>query len=233
MIAVRFLVAGALLYFWARWRGAPLPALAEARSGAVTGILMLCGGTGGVVVAIRYLDSGLVALLVGMVPLWIAFLMWFWPGGRATSLAAAGGGASDPRRRRRPLVWGLADDEWQRFEPQTVTLTSIFALLYLIVFGSLVAFSAYSWLIRTTEPTLVATYAYVNPVVAIFLGWLIAGEQIGARTLVAAPLIIASVILVTTANGRKARKIARMEAFPSRSPSSDGCEDCEPLEKCA
>ncbi|NIR42429.1 MAG: EamA family transporter, partial [Gemmatimonadetes bacterium] len=60
-------------------------------------------------------------------------------------------------------------------------------------FGSLVAFSSYSWLIRTVEPTLVATHTYVNPVVAIFLGWWLADETVGPRTLVGAVLILSSV----------------------------------------
>ena len=106
-----------------------------------------------------------------------------------------------------PLVaWGVIEGEWRGFQLEAVTWTSFLAFLYLIVFGSLIAFSAYSWLIRNTEPTLVATYAYVNPVVAVFLGWWIADEAVGVRTLIAAALIVSSVILVTTANGRSRTK---------------------------
>ena len=142
------------------------------------------------------------------------------------------------------MVWGIATGDWQRFEPAAITSTSILALLYLIVFGSLIAFSAFSWLIRTTEPTLVSTYAYVNPVVAIFLGWLIADESVDARTLMAAALIVGSVVLVTTASagGRRSanRKISPEATQPSEGPLlvDDPCEDCDSpseasLEKCA
>ncbi len=295
MMAVRFLVAGALLYAWARWRGAASPTPAQWRAGALTGVLMLCGGGGGVVMAIRHLDSGLVALLVGMVPLWIAFLMWFWPGrrsggGRAPSLpvvaalligfcgvailAAPGdvlGGAPihlpsvlvtmlaclswgvgsltsrNVELPRSPhlvsalqmlaggsalLLWGLVDGEWRGFDPQGVSLTSVLALLYLIFFGSILAFSAYSWLIRTAEPTQVATYAYVNPVVAMFLGWLIAGEPIGGRSLAAAALILGSVVLVTRANARRKGKTEAVEedaaGESTPAPESPGGRDGSP-----
>lgn len=265
MMGLRFFVAGIILYLWARWRGAARPTWRHWRAGAITGGLMLCGGTGGVVVAIRHLDSGLVALLVGMVPLWIALLMWVWPGrGQAPSLATVGAlvvgfvgvailaapsdvlggsaihvpsvfvtmagcifwglGSLHSRDAELPssprlvsslqmltggaliVVWGLIDGEWGRFDLQAASWTSVLAFFYLVTFGSLVAFSAYSWLIRNTEPTLVATYAYVNPVVAIVLGWWIAGERIDGRTVAAATLIVGSVILVTTLNARRKRR---------------------------
>jgi drug/metabolite transporter (DMT)-like permease len=72
------------------------------------------------------------------------------------------------------------------------------ALAYLIIFGSIVAFTAYSWLLRNVSTTLVATYAYVNPVVAVFLGWLIAHEPVTTSMLVAAVIIVGSVVLITT-----------------------------------
>jgi len=95
------------------------------------------------------------------------------------------------------LAVGAFRGELTSFEPQRVSLVSFAAFLYLIVFGSLVAFSAYTWLIRTAEPTLVATHTYVNPVVAILLGWWIAHEPVGAKTLVASALILGSVVLMT------------------------------------
>ena len=116
------------------------------------------------------------------------------------------------------MTYGLATNEWARFDLAAVSWTSTLAFLYLVVFGSLIAFSAYSWLIRNAEPTLVATHAYVNPVVAVFLGWLIADEHVGARTIIASTLIIGSVVLLTSSE-RRARRLAA-EAPPK--PVQDG-----------
>jgi len=80
-------------------------------------------------------------------------------------------------------------------------------MLYLIVFGSLVGFASYTWLLRAAPTTLVSTYAYVNPVVAIFLGVLLADEVISGRMLLAAVIILASVALITFTRSRQpARK---------------------------
>jgi drug/metabolite transporter (DMT)-like permease len=79
-----------------------------------------------------------------------------------------------------------------------VSVASLAAVVYLILFGSLVAFSAYSWLLRVEPPTRVATYAYVNPAVAMLLGWAILGEPVTARSLVAAAVIVAGVVLITS-----------------------------------
>jgi drug/metabolite transporter (DMT)-like permease len=103
------------------------------------------------------------------------------------------------------LVVGAFRGELVHFEPQQASLVSLAAFLYLIVFGSLVAFSAYTWLIRTAEPTLVSTHTYVNPVVAIILGWWIAHEPVGTKTLVASALILGSVVLMTFP--RKAQQV--------------------------
>ena len=90
MVGLRFLLAGGVLFAWARWRGALMPVLRQWRSASVSGVLLLCGGTGGVVWAVQHLDSGMVALLVGTEPLWLALLLWIWPGGRRPTLATWG-----------------------------------------------------------------------------------------------------------------------------------------------
>ena len=74
-------------------------------------------------------------------------------------------------------------------------------MIYLIIFGSLIGFSAYSWLLKNADPSMVSTYAYVNPVIAVLLGWSIAGESMTAQMLIGAFVIIASVVLIT-ANDR-------------------------------
>ncbi|MGE5716126.1 MAG: EamA family transporter [Acidobacteriota bacterium] len=96
-----------------------------------------------------------------------------------------------------------ATGEWARFSPALVSGRSIGAVAYLVVFGSLLAFTAYVWLLRVASPALVSTYAFVNPVVAVFLGWLLAREEVGPRTLVAATVIVAAVILITLGETRR------------------------------
>jgi drug/metabolite transporter (DMT)-like permease len=85
--------------------------------------------------------------------------------------------------------------------PSQVSRESALALLYLIVFGSLLTLSCYLWLLRVARTSLVSTYAYVNPVVAVFLGWLVLHEPITAQILVAAAVILASVALIVSAAG--------------------------------
>lgn len=99
------------------------------------------------------------------------------------------------------LALGGATGELARFDPGAVSLRSVLALLYLVVFGSLIAFSAFLWLMSVAPPARVATYAYVNPVVALFLGWALAGEPITPRTLVAAAVILSAVVLITKRAG--------------------------------
>lgn len=94
------------------------------------------------------------------------------------------------------VISGLVG-EWGRFDMAAVSAKSLYGMLYLIVFGSLVGFASYTWLLRAAPTTLVSTYAYVNPVVAIFLGVLFADEFISGRMVLAAVIILASVALIT------------------------------------
>jgi drug/metabolite transporter (DMT)-like permease len=252
MAAARFLTAGALLYTWARWRGAPRPQAIEWRSSLILGALLLLGGNGGVVWAEQKVDSGLAALLVSTEPLWIVLLVWLqmghrprWrvaggmvlgfagvalllrPAGGAVShlagaivlLLAAGSWATGSLyalrapQPRSPLLAtamqmlaggglllaaALLMGEPARFHPAQVTAVSLGALLYLVVFGALVGFSTYVWLLRAAPPVLASTYAYVNPVVAVFLGWAILHEPISHGTLAAAAVILAGVALIAS-----------------------------------
>jgi len=90
-----------------------------------------------------------------------------------------------------------------RFDMSHVSAKSLAALSYLIAFGSLVAFTAYVWLLKVSTPAKVSTYAYVNPVVALFLGWALAGERLTPRTAVASTIIVAAVALITTARSQQ------------------------------
>jgi drug/metabolite transporter (DMT)-like permease len=96
------------------------------------------------------------------------------------------------------LLWlaGLATGEHKDFHLSEVAPRSALSLLYLIVFGSLVAFTAYNWLLDHVSPTLIATHTYTNPVVALLLGWWLAGETLGGRILLSGMLILGAILLV-------------------------------------
>jgi drug/metabolite transporter (DMT)-like permease len=96
------------------------------------------------------------------------------------------------------FLLGMATGDFKHLNLSTASWTSIAAFFYLLVCGSLIGFTAYSWLLNNVTPSSAATYGYVNPVVAVFLGWLIASEPITLRMLSAAAVIITSVILITT-----------------------------------
>jgi len=106
----------------------------------------------------------------------------------------------------------VATGELGRVHWQGISRTSWLALLYLIVFGSLVGFSAYVWLLRSAPLSLVSTYAYVNPIVAVILGAIIAGEVLTPRILVAGSIILAAVALIVVARNRAATATARAAA---------------------
>lgn len=266
MASVRFLVAGALLYAWARSRGIPAPTRAEWRSAWVVGALLLVGGNGGVVWAEQYIASGTAALLIATVPFWMVFLEWLagqaprprasvllglavgligvWllvsdvsarhESGHATLGIAAllfaafswSAGSIYSRRGGLPrspwmatasqMVTGgvalaavsLVSGEMIGWRPEAASMKSVLSLVYLIVAGAIVAYSAYVWLLRVTTPAAVSTYAYVNPVVAVALGWLFASEPVTMRMGVASAIILGAVVVVHRTQGR-ARDVGR------------------------
>src|SRR2546430_2942322 len=95
------------------------------------------------------------------------------------------------------LIVSLIAGEPSALKAAAITEKSVFALVYLIVFGSIIAFTVFTWLVTVSSSSQVSTYAYVNPVVAVFLGWALAGEGIGVRTIAATVIILASVALVS------------------------------------
>jgi drug/metabolite transporter (DMT)-like permease len=96
------------------------------------------------------------------------------------------------------LVTGFLLGEAAGFDSGKVAARSAWALVYLTLVGSLIAFTAYAWLLKHTTPARLSTYAYVNPVVAVFLGWALAGEALTPRMLVAATVIVLGVVIITT-----------------------------------
>ena len=101
--------------------------------------------------------------------------------------------------------------ELQGFHPQAVSLGAWLALLYLTVAGSIVGFTAYVWLLHHQSPTKVGTYAYVNPVVAVLLGYFAGGEPLGPRTIVGGICVLSSVIMITTTKAKKTVAVAAVK----------------------
>lgn len=106
--------------------------------------------------------------------------------------------------------------EFGRFHLSEVNVNSILALAYLVVFGSIVGFSAYMWLVKTTTPARASSNFYVNPMVGVFLGWLVLGETISDMTFVAAAVIIAAVALIVTQKKHSAKVVAEGPAASER-----------------
>ena len=106
------------------------------------------------------------------------------------------------------LLAGVGAGEAVAVDVQAMSLKSVLAFGYLVVFGSIIAFTAYVFLIKEVPVAKVSTYAYVNPVVALALGWLLAGEAMTQMTLVASAIILASVVLITTYQ-RPRRRLSR------------------------
>jgi drug/metabolite transporter (DMT)-like permease len=119
------------------------------------------------------------------------------------------------------LFVGTLFGEWTNFKITVVSLNSWLALAYLLVFGSLIGFTAYSWLLKNARPAMVATYAYVNPVIAVILGWAIAGESFSERMLLGAGVIVGSVVLITSQNSKAIveEKVAPIECSTEKCPT--------------
>jgi drug/metabolite transporter (DMT)-like permease len=256
MMGTRFLAAGAILYAIQRLRGVPSPSIANWQAAGLIGGLMFLGGAGALAWSEQWIPSGLAALLVAVVPMWIVLVDWVRPGGirpagrvllglaigfvgvailvgpidlsgsnrmytlgsiaimfgslswaigtvfaRRVNLSASPTMSSAQKLLAGGallLVAGTVAGEWSRFDVAMISLRSGLAWGYLVTFGSLIAFASYVWLLHATTPTRVASYAYVNPVVAVFVGWALAGESLAPRTLLAAAIIITAVALIVS-----------------------------------
>jgi drug/metabolite transporter (DMT)-like permease len=240
---------------------------------SVSGILLLLGGNGLVSVAEQKVDSGLAALLIACVPLWIVALraglgdrpgpataggvllgfagvaLIFLPGGSRGDLgyvalcllAAFFWAAGSLLVTRRPvpadplvlttvemlaggvalLVVSAGRGELTGFSFGAVSGASWLGVAYLVVFGSLVAFTAYVWLLGHVPVSVVSTYAYVNPAVAVLLGALIANERLTGAALAGGLVVLAAVAVVVTAEGRRQRRAAAVAREPARAEMSE------------
>ena len=257
MAGSRFVLAGGILTLAGRASATyERPTLAQWRTSALVGALLLVGGNGLIVLAERTLPSSLAALLVASEPFWVVLLGWWWlgqarPSGRVAlglllgfggvyllvgeQLAAGAGraqlggvglvllaafswaagsiyGLRAPRPRSPVLASGMqmlaggalllglgtATGEWHGLRPGQFGAAAWLGWGYLVVFGSLVAFTAYSWLLQHAPPARVATYAYVNPVVAVLLGWALLHEALTPQMLAGAAVVVGSVVLITS-----------------------------------
>lgn len=249
---------------------------------------MLCVGTGSVGWAEQYIPSGLAALLVTTVPLWMVLLDWLWKGGRrpggiiffglllgfagvvllvdpvaivqnlsvdvfAALLILVGAlswsaGSIHGRTADLPkdpfmstamqmfaggvllAITGLVLGEGRHLDVGSISLRSFLGWGYLVVLGSFIAFSAYIWLLNNTSPARVATYAYVNPVVAVFLGWALADEPFNLRILFAIVLLVSAVVLITRHSQRRPESLEPRET-PPRAHGLDPVARLHPLSR--
>ncbi len=249
MSSARFQIAGAVLY--ALTARKLRPSLREWRAAALSGALLLGVGNTGVAVAEKRLNSGLAALIVAVIPLYVALFDRVFFGRRLAASAVVGllvgftgvallvrpGGTPDLGAAllllattsawaagslyartaplpSRPLVSasmqmlcagvllavvGVASGEVGSVHRDAFAPGPLLAFTYLILFGSLLAFSAYAWLLKNVRISVVATYAFVNPVVAVALGALFLGEAITLPILVSGAAIVLAVVLIVSA----------------------------------
>jgi drug/metabolite transporter (DMT)-like permease len=113
------------------------------------------------------------------------------------------------------ILMGTVTGEWTAFDISAVSTNSWLALVYLIVFGAIIAFTAYSWLLKNVSPAAISTYAYVNPVIAVFLGWAIAGESMTVQMLAGAAVIVGSVALISSEKKKAGHPKEKLDASAS------------------
>jgi drug/metabolite transporter (DMT)-like permease len=253
----RFLISGLILVIWRRAAGDTMPTRNQWKSLTIIGTLLLLGGNSLVAVAEQRIASGIAALIIGTVPLWLVVIETFRPGGvrpswqALTGLIVGFGGiyllvgptdlsgglqfdalgtillviaaflwslgsiysrSADLPKSALMMTGGemlagsipiflvsLLSGEWRTFNVAQVSRESWLALIYLITFGSMVGFVAYIWLLQNAPISLVATYAYVNPLVAVLLGNWFAQEELTPRILLGAVIIIGSVVFINSA----------------------------------
>jgi drug/metabolite transporter (DMT)-like permease len=261
MAGMRFTLAGLLVYGWMRLRQhAPAPTRVHWRSAFNVGGLLLLGGNGLICWAELHVPSGLAALLVATVPMWMVILDWLFTRGPRPTVAIAVGlvigllgvlvlvnpialkdqpihplgaaailaaclswsiGSLYSRAAPLPrqvmltvgmemigggallLIVGSLRGEWSQVNLEALSFKSIAAFAYLVVIGALVGYTAYIWLLQVASPAAVSTYAFVNPVVAVLLGWVADGEPMGPRVVIASALIVGAVALITLRRSKR------------------------------
>ncbi len=271
LAGMRHFSVGLVLYPLLRWRTRIRPTAEQWRTAAITGVLLLSVGNGGVCWAEQTVPSGIAALLVATVTLWMVIVDWLRPGGHRPSARILFGiamgfvgmviligparlglsGRVDPTGASvliaASLAWAcgslyskhgalpsspmlgvamqglcggaalwimsLFSGEVARFHPAAAPLRAWMAVGYLMVFGSCIGFTAYLYILKKSTAARVGTYAFVNPIVALVIGWVLGGEALSPRTLLAAAVILTAVVLVITAPHRNPSEAA--DALPA------------------
>ena len=256
LAAMRFLVAGLVLYGWMIARGERSPSGRQWTSASLLAILIFVFDYGLLFWAEQRVPSGIAAVMMAMIPAFmalseiillrtqrltvrLALALLIGTGGVAVLMsrslnlggapidrvgavallvAAMSWSVASALARKLPLppskvmssgaqmlaggvflgITAAALGEFRGFHPGTVSREAWLSLLYLIVPGSIIGFTAYVWLIHRESPTKVGTYAYVNPVVAVLLGYFLAGEALGLRTILGTMCVLISVVVITT-----------------------------------
>jgi drug/metabolite transporter (DMT)-like permease len=261
LAAMRFLIAGLVLYGWMLARGEPSPTRRQWTSALLLAVLIFVFDYGLLFWAEQRVPSGIAAVMMATIPVFmtlseiiflrtqrltarLALALLIGIGGVAvlmsrslnlggTPIDTAGATAliiasiswsvASALTRKLPLppskvmssgaqmfaggllltLTAAALGEFRKFHPSTVSREAWLALLYLIIAGSIIAFTAYVWLIHRESPTKVGTYAYVNPVVAVFLGCFVGGETLDLRTVLGTLFVLISVVVITTTRAQK------------------------------
>ncbi len=287
MAGTRFVLAGAIMYAWARWRGTPNPTRRQLAAATVVGLLLFPCSNALVVLGQRTVPSGIASLIIASQTIWIAALSGVVPAARrvgwrswvgalvglaglgwllgfdagridafgATLLVIAAlnwsvGSVVGQGLQRRGLsspslvmgtamqmlaggvgllVFSTCRGEWAAGIGHA-SLASIAGWLYLIVFGSIIAFTAWVWLMSQVSASAVATYSFVNPVVALLLGWAIAGEVLSGRVAAASAVIVAGVALIVLDGLRAANGASRLPPpQPQPPPTEASGADLRPI----
>ena len=253
----RFVFAGLLLLGFLVFRGVPLPSYRQWKWAAVIGTCLMVGGNGLVMWGIQEIPSGVCAVIIATMPLWMTVFDWlFYAGPRPTWRVATGlllglvgivllMGPKELMLGEAvlhlpsllavicaPIFWSLGSLHSRRVdlpknvfmatgaemicggavllaisvvmqEPRQidwagVSWNSAFAVVYLTIFGSLIALTSYMWLLKNAVASRVATYTYVNPIIAVFLGWLVLDEVITGETLLATAVIVSAVVMIVS-----------------------------------
>jgi drug/metabolite transporter (DMT)-like permease len=260
MAGVRFSIAGIIMFIWAKFAGASLPNLKEARSAAIVGFMLATVCNGLFTLAMGRVPSSIGALIATSLPIWMVLLDWLRPNGvkphsgvllgvavgfggilllvqpwnvflhtthdssHSVDIAGAGMmfigtigwavGSIYARQAQMPaspqmntavqllfggvvmLIWGGVRGEASSVHPENFSIKSLLAFVYLIFFGSIAAFTAYSWLLRNVSAALASSYTYINPIVAIILALTLGGEHITATMLLAMAIILFAVAII-------------------------------------
>jgi drug/metabolite transporter (DMT)-like permease len=272
MMGVRCIAAGSMLVAWAALRGERASAR-QWRHALLAGGLMFGCAYGGLAWAEQRIPSGVAALIVATLPLWMTTIEWVQRGARPSRAALLGvatgfggvallvarsGGAplallpmaivalgegawavgslyARPPRLPKPVALNagmplltggvmLIAASWvgrevQTFHLRDVSTASVAALAYLIVFGSIVAFSAYSWLLQVSPAWRVGTHAYVNPLIAVALGAMVGGEPLTAALIASAVVIAGSVAIILAERTPQAASPPPRNRFTARRPA--------------